>query len=213
MSDPGRPGGAHEPTAGRTEASDGVHIVDRVHVRQLRHQGHVYTRVAQGTSVTAPVSERDVGIVRRMSAMAASAIPNNHHPPSCARPNTASAFTSSWAHSVSSSPVTWGVSDAISSIGRALSVAAVSTVALASRSAKSAPRCSTTVKADSRDRISAVQLAGRGRPSAPPPLPAPASRRRRRACPAVSRLRCRRPPVRRPLRPAASSPSRAPAPS
>ncbi len=50
-------------------------------------------------SVTAPVSDRDIGIARRQSAIAASVTPSTHQPPSRASPSTASAASSSRAHS------------------------------------------------------------------------------------------------------------------
>ena len=111
-------------------------------------------------SVTAPVSGCDIGTSRRHSAVAGSVTPSTHQPPSRAMPSTASASHSADAHSARRSAVTCGVSIPICSTGRPSAAAAASAWALANRSAKSTPRCSSTVKSASRVSISRTSAGG-----------------------------------------------------
>ena len=192
------PGRAHEPAVRRAVAR-GRRRRRRWCPRPPARQpgSHANPCRASAASVTAPVSERDIGIARRQSAIAASVTPSTHQPPSRARPSTASvveqclrAFGEQFGGHLR------GV-HAICSTGSPPAAAAASTMRVGQPRRRSRRRAaSTTVKSARRERISAAQLAGaevarqRHHPRLQPALRPP-----RRACPAARRRRCRRRPA------------------
>ena len=135
-----------KPTLGRTCAPDDVDIVDGVHIRQLCNQVHVYTGVAQcrqrySAGVRARHRNRPqaVGHGRRRSRRA----PTSRRRGPCPAPRRRRAVPARIRRSGRRSPAGC---PSRSAGPEAPAAVAASTCALASRSAKSSPRCSTTVK-------------------------------------------------------------------